>query len=198
MTWRRDNMELESKNDIGIKDAMTYNVITAKSDTTISQIASMMAKHDISSVVIQDETVEGIVTSNNIISKVVSKNIPPKDVTADMLMSDYVSIDINSSLTDASKLMIQNKCKLLLVMDADDLKGIISQTDIVAVSPELIEIFVDEINIDDSAYNDGNYNVDYNESLDEGVCEKCGAYDQLTALNGQYLCSDCIDDSTEG
>ena len=197
MTWRRDNMELESRNDIGIKDAMTYNVITAKSDTTISQIASMMAKHDISSVVIQDEMVKGIVTSNNIISKVVSKNIPPKDVTADMLMSDYVSIDINSSLTDASKLMIQNNCKLLLVMDNDDLKGIISQTDIVAVSPELIEIFVDEINIDDSAYNDGNYNVDYDENLDEGVCEKCGVYDQLTASNGQYLCSDCIEDSIE-
>ena len=63
-------MELKTKNNIGIKDAMTYNVITATSNTTISDIATIMTKNDISSVVIEDQVVEGIVTSNNIISKV--------------------------------------------------------------------------------------------------------------------------------
>ena len=88
-------MELKTKNNIGIKDAMTYNVITATSNTTISNIATIMTKKDISSVVIEDQVVEGIVTSNNIISKVVSKNISPQEITADMVMERYVSVKPN-------------------------------------------------------------------------------------------------------
>ena len=58
----------------------------------------MMTQNNISSVVIEDEKVKGIVTTNNIISKVVSKNISPKDITADMVMEDYVSISPNTAL----------------------------------------------------------------------------------------------------
>jgi signal-transduction protein with cAMP-binding, CBS, and nucleotidyltransferase domain len=190
-------MDLELENDIGIKDAMTYNVITASVDANVSEIATIMSDNDISSVVILNQKVEGIVTSNSIISKVVSKNIPPQDITADMIMTKYVSINPNSSLIDASKLMKQNNTKLLLVMEEDELKGIISQTDIVGVSPELIEVFVEKNSIDEITYNeDINYNTDYDENLDDGVCEICGEYDQLENVDGQFLCSSCIDDSS--
>ena len=86
-------MELEIDNNFGIKDAVTYDVITASSDTVISDIADIMTKNDISSVVIEDEKVEGIVTTNNIISKVVSKNISPQDISAGMVMEKYVGIN---------------------------------------------------------------------------------------------------------
>lgn len=185
-------------NNIGIKDAMTYNVITAKSNTSISQIASIMTENNISCVVIVDEKVEGIVTSSSIISKVVSKNISPQDITADMIMTDYVKIGLESSLYDASSLMIKNNSKLLLVMEDDILKGIISQTDIVAVSPELVELFIEEKSIDNGSYSENmTYDSDYEEQLDEGVCEKCGVYDQLEKVDGQYLCSSCIDSEDE-
>ena len=139
------------KDSIGIKDAMTYNVITAKSNTTVSDIARIMTENDISSVVILDDEVEGIVTSSSIISKVVSKNIAPKDITADMIMTGYTSIGLNSSLIDASSIMLKNNTKLLLVMDDNELKGIISQTDIVRVSPELIDLFVEQKNIEEKS-----------------------------------------------
>lgn len=191
-------MDIELKENIGIKDAMTYNVITAKSDSTISQIAKIMSKNDISSVVILDDEVEGIVTSSSIISRVVSKNIAPKDITADMIMTKFISIDLNSSLLEASSTMIKNNTKLLLVMENNKLKGIISQTDIVRVSPELIDVFIEQSSIDETNYpEDSNYKTDYDENLDEGVCEICGIYDQLSQVDGQYLCSECIDNSDD-
>lgn len=191
-------MELKMENDISIKDAMTYNVITATSDTTISDIATIMTENDISSVVIEDQTVKGIVTSNDIISKVVSKNIAPQNITAGMVMREFISIAPNTSLNEASSLMIKNNTKLLLVMDDDNLKGILTQTDIVGVSPELIGIFIEQRQIDDSNYQtEDNYSDGYKESLDEGVCEKCGVYDQLKNIDGQYLCSNCMDESEE-
>lgn len=185
-------------NNFGIKDAVTRDVITASSDTVISDIAGIMTKNDISSVVIEDEKVEGIVTTNNIISKVVSKNISPQDISAGMVMDKYVGINSDASLTEASSLMIKNNCKVLLVFEDEEFKGILTLTDIVRVSPELIEIFVEQKNIDNKNYQDDvNYSIEYDENLDEGVCENCGVYGQLEEVNGQYICSDCIDDESD-
>lgn len=189
-------MELDVENNFSIKDAITYEVITATSDTVISDIADIMTKNDISSVVIEDDKVEGIVTTNNIITKVVSKNISPQDITAGMVMDKYVGTDIDATLYEASSLMIKNNRKVLLVFDKEEFTGIITLTDIVRVSPELIEIFVEQKSIDDKNFHDNkNYSTDYEENLDEGVCENCGVYGQLEEINGQYICSDCIDDS---
>lgn len=191
-------MELKTDNNFGIKDAVTRDVITASSDTVISDIAGIMTKNDISSVVIEDEKVEGIVTTNNIISKVVSKNISPQDISAGMVMDKYVGINSDASLTEASSLMIKNNCKVLLVFEDEEFRGILTLTDIVRVSPELIEIFVEQKNIDNKNYQDDvNYSTEYDENLDEGVCENCGVYGQLEEVNGQYICSDCIDDESD-
>ena len=191
-------MELEMDNNFGIKDAVTYDVITASSDTVISDIADIMTKNDISSVVIEDEKVEGIVTTNNIISKVVSKNISPQDISAGMVMDKYVGINSDASLNEASSEMIKNNCKVLLVFEEGEFKGILTLTDIVRVSPELIEIFVEQKNIDEKNYqDDANYSTDYDENLDEGVCENCGVYGQLEERNGQFLCSECLDDDSD-
>jgi len=191
-------MELEMQNNFSIKDAVTYDVITATSDTVISDIADIMTKNDISSVVIEDEKVEGIVTTNSIISKVVSKNISPQDITAGMVMDKYVGTDIEASLYEASSLMTKNNCKVLLVFDKEEFKGIITLTDIVRVSPELIEIFIEQKNIDDKNFHDNsNYSSDYDENLDEGVCENCGVYGQLEEIDGKFICSDCMDDSDD-
>lgn len=189
-------MELKTKHNIGIKDAMTYNVITATSSSSISDIATIMTKHDISSVVIEDQVVEGIVTSNGIISKVVSKNISPQDITADMVMEKYVSVGLDTSLIEASSAMIKNNCKVLLVIEGDVLKGILTLTDIVRVSPELIGLFIEEKNLN-GLYSDDVYSNDYDEHLSEGVCEKCGVYDRLRDIDGGYLCPDCIDNESE-
>ncbi len=191
-------MELEIDNNFGIKDAVTYDVITASSDTVISDIADIMTKNDISSVVIEDEKVEGIVTTNNIISKVVSKNISPQDISAGMVMDKYVGINSDASLNEASSVMIKNNCKVLLVFEEGEFKGILTLTDIVRVSPELIEIFVEQKNIDEKNFqDDANYSTDYDENLDEGVCENCGVYGQLEERDGQFLCSECIDDDSD-
>ena len=192
------NMELEMDNNFGIKDAVTRDVITASSDTVISDIADIMTKNDISSVVIEDEKVEGIVTTNNIISKVVSKNISPQNISAGMVMEKYVGINSDASLNEASSVMIKNNCKVLLVFEEEEFKGILTLTDIVRVSPELIEIFVEQKNIDDKNFHDdANYSNDYDENLDEGVCENCGVYGQLDERDGQFLCSECIDDDLD-
>ena len=187
-------MELKTNNDLGINEAMTTNVVTAKSDTTITEIATIMTENDISSVVIEDKEVEGIITSNNIISKVVSKNISSDDITAGMVMSKFVEITSDTTLVEASSIMIKNNSKVVLVIDDGDLKGLLTLTDVVRVSPELIALFVEKSNIDESYVDESNHSIEYPDNLEEGVCEKCGVYSQLSIKNNQYLCSDCIEE----
>jgi glutamine synthetase len=65
-------------------------------------------------------------------------------------------------------------------------------------TPDCLPYFVEQKNIDDKNYHDdSNYSTDYDENLDEGVCENCGVYGQLEEINGQYLCSECIDADSE-
>ncbi|MCD7781424.1 MAG: CBS domain-containing protein [Methanosphaera sp.] len=187
-------MELKTNNDIGIKEAMTRNVVTARSDTTITEIATIMTDNDISSVVIEDKEVEGIITTNNIISKVVSKNISPDHISAGMVMDKFIEITSNTTLVEASSIMIKNNSKVALVIDDGQLKGLLTLTDIVRVSPELIALFVEKSNIDEPYVDDTTHTIDYPDSLEEGVCERCGVYSQLSMKNNQYLCSDCIED----
>ena len=185
-------MELEIDHNFGIKDAMTFDVITANRNTNISDIAILMTEHNISSVVIKDEQVEGIVTTNKIISKVVSKNISPEDITAEMVMDKFVKIDIDTSLYEASSMMTKNNVKILLVFEDDSFKGLLTSTDIVRVSPELVQIFVEQKSIDDQNYSE-NTNYSQDENLEEGVCEICGVYGQLEENDGKFICSDCQD-----
>ena len=85
--------------------------------------------------------------------------------------------------------MIKNNCKVILVIDDEDnLKGILTLTDI-CVSPELIGCSLKEIILVDYVIMNTLMNM---MSILMGCCEKCGVYSQLTS-NGQYMCSDCID-----
>ncbi len=187
-------MDLKTDENISIQEAMTFNVITAPSDTSITDIAKIMTKNNFSSVVIKDQKVEGIITSYNIISKVVSKNISPQDITAGMVMESIVDVPLDTTIREASSIMIKNNTKVLLVIDDDEFKGLLTLTDIVRVSPELLELFIEK-NIIDETYTDSeNHEIEYIDNLEEGVCENCGVFGELGCIGGVYLCSDCIDE----
>ncbi len=189
-------MDLNADENISIHEAMTFDVITASSDTTITGIATIMTENGISSVVIKDQKVEGIITSNNIISKVVSKNISPQDITAGMIMDKFVDVTSDTTLIEASSIMIKNNSKVLLVIDDDDFKGLLTLTDVVRVSPELLELFMEKNIIDETYIDNDKHVIDYIDNLEEGVCERCGVYGQLGRVSGEYLCSDCMDEES--
>jgi signal-transduction protein with cAMP-binding, CBS, and nucleotidyltransferase domain len=104
------------------------------------------------------------------------------------MTSPLVTIDPDETLSEAARRMSQLNVRRLGVMYKGDLAGIISSKDILAVTPELLEIIQEKARIER-----GTTVEEGSESTPSaGYCERCGSWcDDLTEVEGNLLCEDC-------
>jgi CBS domain-containing protein len=182
-------MEMDTK--VTVHDAMTSNVITADSNTTVADAAVLMSRFKIGSLVIKSETgPQGLITESDIITKVVSKNILASEITIGQIMTkNLILIDPGSELNQAARLMAKNNIRRLPVVNNGNLVGILTSTDVLMVSPELTELLVENARMENqSDYSDSERSV-------PGTCELCGNYvDYLDVFDGKFVCEECKED----
>jgi CBS domain-containing protein len=125
-----------------VRDIMSKDVQVVRPDTTIQEVVATMSKFDISSImVVQSERPVGIVTTRDVLSKVVVQCLAPRALTARQIMSSpLVTIDKSATVEEAARLMAQKKVKTLPVMDGDKLAGVLTYTDIVFQVPAMLSI----------------------------------------------------------
>ena len=178
---------------VKIKNVMKKRVITAEKDTTIYTISKMMLNNRIGSVVIVDKRGKpiDIITTDDVVT-LIAKNIDPyKAKVSDALKlkkKELITASPDDNLMAVAKKMIKNGVKRMPIVDRHgNLVGIISDKEVLLVSPELIEILSEKIKM----------RVNRVAKPDEkiaGICEECGEYsDELTYVDGRWLCSECIE-----
>ena len=125
-----------------VRDIMSKDVKVVRPDTTIQEVVATMSKFDVSSImVVQSERPVGIVTTRDVLSKVVVQCLAPRALTARQIMSSpLVTIDESATIEEAARLMAQRKVKTLPVMDGDKLVGVLTYTDIVFQVPAMLSI----------------------------------------------------------
>ena len=125
-----------------VRDIMSKDVQVVRPDTTIQEVVATMSKFDISSImVVQSERPVGIVTTRDVLSKVVVQCLAPRALTARQIMSSpLVTIDGSATVEEAARLMAQKKVKNLPVMDGEKLAGVLTYTDIVFQVPAMLSI----------------------------------------------------------
>lgn len=126
-----------------VRDVMTKNVKVVRPDTSVKEVVATMNKFNIGSiVVVQGERPVGIITERDILRRIVEPCIAPETLTARQVMtSPVVSIDENTSIDEAARLMAKKGVKRLLVTrNNDQLVGILTFTDIVTKVPEMLTI----------------------------------------------------------
>ena len=128
-----------------VRDIMSKDVHVVRPDTTIQEVVATMSKFDISSiVVVQSEKPVGIITTRDVLSKVVVQCLAPRALTARQIMSSpLVTIGESATVEEAANLMAQKKIKTLPVMNDDKLAGILTYTDIVFEVPTMLSILRD-------------------------------------------------------
>ena len=129
-----------------VRDVMAKNVKTVKTDDTVHAAVQKMNKFDIGSViVVSSGRPIGIITETNIMRRIVEPRMDPATVWAkDIMSSPLTTIDENTPLEEAAKLMVDKKITRLPVMKGDKLVGLISSTDILKASPTQLGI-LDEL-----------------------------------------------------
>ncbi|XRO75294.1 CBS domain-containing protein [Methanocaldococcus sp. 28A] len=191
---------MEITYNIPVSEVMSFPVITATKDMTIYDVANIMSEKNIGAVVIVENNKPiGILTERDIVKRVVSKNLKPKDVLVEEVMSKkIITIPQNVSITEAAKIMATHGIKRLPVVKDGELVGIITQSDIVKVSPELLAIAEEYASIIPEENDTISLDTDeFTEEYINGICENCGYQGRVRLYHGRYLCDECIEEFEE-
>jgi len=173
---------------------MSSPVRTVREDENVTKVAKTMARNNIGSVVVVDRKRNpvGMITEKDIVHRVAAKGVHSNKIKAGKIMSKPLrTVEPSLDVKEAAKRMKQQKVKRFAVMDAGKLVGIIAGTDIVEITPALIDVMEEKSKIRPIT-------EPREKSALAGYCDECGAWsDDLKPHDGSFLCADCISDLKE-
>ena len=121
--------------------------ITSESGNTARDVAEIMVKKMISSVIVIDKKTQpvGIITEKDLVRRVCLKDISASRFAVEEIMSSpLITIMAYDSVDTASRIMIQNQIKHLVVLEEDNrICGLLSVTDI---TKHLAKILLNDYN----------------------------------------------------
>ena len=121
-----------------VSDLMTQAAVTDAADDTLAEAAAKMRAQQTGSLLIMEgSTLAGIVTERDVL-KVVGEGQDPKSVNLrDVMTKDPVTVDPDSSIQDAAKIMFDKWFRHLPVTTGDGkVVGIISLRDLLTLVAE--------------------------------------------------------------
>ncbi len=172
------------KRSVPVKDAMTMNVLTVGPRTTVAKAAKLMSQNGVGSlIVVKKKKPVGILTERDLLMKVVSEDLKPSRIRVGKIMSSpVITTGPDQDVIEAARVLISRKIRRLPVVDRGKLVGILTASDITAVSPELIEVLPEHRELSSE------------EEFEESVCEVCGEIASgLHEMNGMLVCEKCRD-----
>ncbi|MDK2892452.1 MAG: hypothetical protein PWQ49_844 [Methanohalophilus sp.] len=112
-----------------VRDLMSEDVVAVSPDMSIDELTQFMFKHKhMGYPVMEGNVLKGIITFTDV------RNVPPIDrpaiLVSDVMTRDVVSISPDASATDAFKLLTTKNIGRLVVMENDEVIGILSRTDL--------------------------------------------------------------------
>jgi len=119
-----------------IKDIM-HAVTRVPASISIIELASLMKDKNIGSVLVESNgAIVGILTERDILVKLVAKGLDPRRIPASDLMSTVrITIDAESDIVEASKLLREHPCRRLPVTRSGQIIGIVTARDIAKSLP---------------------------------------------------------------
>jgi len=174
-----------------VKDIMTSPVVTIDENASSFKAAQLMDRNDVGCIIVTSKEGKplGIITERDLITRVTARNALPSRVKAKKVMtSPLITVDPDETLSEAARRMSRLNVRRLGVVYKGNLVGVISSKDILAVTPELLEIIQERARIEEGR------------AVEEapehrplaGYCDRCGRWsDTLEETEGSFLCEEC-------
>ncbi|MBV9176753.1 MAG: CBS domain-containing protein [Nitrososphaeraceae archaeon] len=169
-----------------VRDIMNSPVVSASPQDNIKDIAIRMKEERIGSIVImENEKAAGIVTDWDIVSNAVVKDVKPSMVKASEIMQELHTIEGEEGVTEAARALRRHGIKRLGVVYKNRLVGIISASDVIAVTPDLVDVISEKAALRRGEIGRSAGNV-------SGYCDECGEWSDLLQFNeGTFMCEEC-------
>ena len=183
--------EMGLRTRVLVKDVMTSPVITVDEESSVSEVARLMEKHNVGCIIVTDkmEKPVGIITERDLVVRILAKNLQPTDLTAkDVMTTPLITVDPDETISEAARRMSHLNIRRLGVVYKGKLVGIISSKDIIAVTPEIMEIMQERARLESE--------IAVEESAESppmaGYCDRCGQWSSnLKECEGSFLCEEC-------
>ena len=173
------------KTGISVRDAMTVKPVTAPIEARVQEIAKLMRKGKVGSIVITNKNkLVGIISEKDIVERVVAKVTDFLSLNArDIMTKELVTIDPKEDIYDALILMGNEEIRKLPVVENGKLVGLLTANDILKIEPALFEIMSIRTRIREEHRKPIRYF--------EGRCDNCGFQGPVYKTKQKYLCIAC-------
>ena len=191
----REHADANMTTRVLIRDIMNSPVISALPNDTIRDIAKKMKEEKIGSIVIMEKDKPvGIVTDWDIVSNGLIKDVKPSQIKAKDVMQSIHTIESEESITEAARQLRKHNIKRLGVVYKNRLAGIISSSDVIAVTPDLVDVVSEK-----AAIIRGELGIVRPPSNVSGYCDECSEWSDLLQHNeGTFICEVCRGESSGG
>ncbi len=139
--------------ELRVGDIMTKEVTTVPVGETLSDVAKLMKKHEIGSVIVVDaksgKHAKGIITERDIIHKILARKKDPYGIKVEKIMTSPLRVvRPETTIEDAAKAMRENGIKRLpVVNDENELVGILSEGDIMRIFPVVVDLIEEKASL---------------------------------------------------
>jgi CBS domain-containing protein len=177
--------------DILVEEVMTKSPRTGGPEMTVKEAAVLMRDEKVGSlIIVEDGLPVGIVTERDFLNKIVSENkVPSKTRVKEIMTSPLITATAKESLSEAAKRMSTMHVRRLPVVKGDALVGILTENDVLRISPSLIELTREW-----SLVNRGGIGREREPQMFTGYCENCGTFSiDLRFSSGELRCPECRD-----
>jgi CBS domain-containing protein len=184
----REHADAHMTTRVLVRDIMNSPVVSASPSDTVRDIAKKMKEEKIGSIVIMEKDKPvGIVTDWDIVSNGVVKDAKPSQIKTKDVMKDIRTIESEESITEAARLLRKHNIKRLGVIYKNRLVGIISSSDVIAVTPDLVDVVSEK-----AAIIRGELGIARPAGKVSGYCDECGEWSDLLQYDeGTFICEVC-------
>jgi signal-transduction protein with cAMP-binding, CBS, and nucleotidyltransferase domain len=174
-----------------VKDLMTENIISVDGEDSVMDAARLMSEKGLSSLAVRNESehiLQGIITDRDIVNRVVAKGLDPTRVKVrEVMVSPLITISEEATVDDAANKMKENKVRRLVVEKNHQKVGIIAESDIIRIDPELHFLIRERAKLEAKPSF-----TEPSRLLLAGFCEECENYSgELRNISGMWLCEEC-------
>ena len=133
-----------------VRDIMSRKVVTIEHTKTAKDAAFLLTEKDISFlVVIEKSKPIGIITERDLVRKVLAANNTSTNIPLSEVMSyKFRWVEPNTTIEDAVQKMLNNNIRRLVVLENNNLAGVITETDLTSYlrSKILIDSTIKNVN----------------------------------------------------
>ena len=193
MLTRREETDPHMTTRVMVKDVMNSPVITASPTANVKELANKMSGAKVGSVIIMDNDKPiGIVSDWDIVSKASVNDELPSKILAKNVMQPLQTIESEESITQAARLLRKHGMKRLGVTYKNKLVGVVSSSDVIAVTPELVDVVSEKASLLRGE-------VGRSPAYVSGYCDECNEWSEyLQYAEGKLICEECRGESRPG